>query len=202
MTHPSSTENLVALLGSRICHDLVSPIGAVSNGLELLSLSGVPDSPEMSLVAESAANANARISLFRLAFGIASPDQITRRDEICDIWPQAMAGRKIDLNWFGPDSLPRPQAQFLVLGLMCLEKAMPQGGDLNVSEVNGAWTLTASAPNLKTDRDLWDSLGHHSAQDIDPSTVQFLLLPYQLTRQGKSCAVEFADDQITLAFSN
>jgi histidine phosphotransferase ChpT len=39
-----------ALLGSRICHDLISPLGAISNGLELLAMSGIASSPEMTLI--------------------------------------------------------------------------------------------------------------------------------------------------------
>lgn len=199
MSHPS-TENLTALLGSRICHDLISPIGAVSNGLELLSLSGVPDSPELALVADSAANASARISLFRLAFGMASVDQITRRDEICDIWPKAMAGRRLDLNWHAPSSLPRPVAQAVVLGLLCLDKALPQGGALAVSEQNETWSLTASGPAVKADMSVWDTLHTPSGAMIDPATVQFLLLPYHLDRINRSCKVDIADDHITLTF--
>ncbi|MFK7941196.1 MAG: histidine phosphotransferase family protein [Roseovarius sp.] len=195
-----STENLVALLGSRICHDLSSPIGAVSNGLELLSLSGVPDSPEMSLVADSAANARARISLFRLAFGMASPDQITRRDEICDIWPAAMAGRRLDLNWHAPSSLPRQGAQLVVLALLCLDKALPQGGALGVSEQNGVWSLCATAPVLRLDQLLWEALSTGQSDHVDPANVQFLLLPYYLELQGKRCDVRITQDSVTLAF--
>ena len=53
--------DLTALLGSRICHDLISPIGAISNGVELLLMDNVAKGPEMTLIAESVANANARI---------------------------------------------------------------------------------------------------------------------------------------------
>mgnify|MGYP000296592635 CR=1 FL=1 len=42
------------LIGSRICHDLISPIGAIGNGVELLGLTG-PPSPEVRLIADSVA---------------------------------------------------------------------------------------------------------------------------------------------------
>ncbi len=196
------TENLISLLGSRICHDLISPIGAVSNGLELLSLSGVPDSAEMTLVSDSAANANARIKLFRLAFGIASQDQITRRDEITSIWPNAMAGRRLDLNWHGPNSLPRPQAQLIVLALLCLDKMLPQGGVLSLTEDADTWTLTASGPALKTEDDHWALVTGTAATtaEPDPAYVQFLLLPYYLTRQNRQAKVTATPDMLTLTF--
>jgi len=60
------------LIGSRICHDLISPLGAIGNGVELLTMSGTSTAPEISLIAESVENANARIRFFRIAFGAAS----------------------------------------------------------------------------------------------------------------------------------
>jgi histidine phosphotransferase ChpT len=62
---------LTSLIGSRICHDLISPLGAIGNGVELLAMSEVAKGPEMSLIAESVENANARIRFFRVAFGAA-----------------------------------------------------------------------------------------------------------------------------------
>ncbi len=67
--------DLNALVGSRICHDLISPLGAIGNGVELLAMSGSGDTPEMALISESVENANARIRFFRVAFGAASPGQ-------------------------------------------------------------------------------------------------------------------------------
>lgn len=57
--------NLAALIGSRICHDLISPIGAINNGLELLGMSGNRmEGPEIDLIGQSVQNASARASAF------------------------------------------------------------------------------------------------------------------------------------------
>ena len=56
----TATRDLSALLGSRICHDLISPLGAIGNGVELLAMAGSGNSPEIALIAESVENANAR----------------------------------------------------------------------------------------------------------------------------------------------
>ena len=56
----SDTPDLSALIGSRICHDLISPIGAIGNGVELLMMEGRAG-PEVALIAESVAAANAQI---------------------------------------------------------------------------------------------------------------------------------------------
>ncbi len=64
------SSDLVALIGSRICHDLISPIGAIGNGIELIGLSGAGAGPEMALISESVTNAQARIRFYyRVAFG-------------------------------------------------------------------------------------------------------------------------------------
>ena len=67
--------DLAALIASRICHDLISPLGAIGNGVELLAMEPGGTRPEMALISESVANANARIRFFRICFGQASSDQ-------------------------------------------------------------------------------------------------------------------------------
>ena len=74
--------DISALVSSRICHDLVSPLGAIGNGVELLGMSGAPEGPELQLINESVENANARLRFFRIAFGAASADQVISRSEI------------------------------------------------------------------------------------------------------------------------
>ena len=54
-----TSRHIAALLGSRICHDLISPIGAISNGVELMQMSGADSSPELALISESVESANA-----------------------------------------------------------------------------------------------------------------------------------------------
>ena len=63
----TSNVNLAALIGSRICHDLISPIGAINNGLELLGMTGSSEGPELQLITDSVGSATARIRFFRIA---------------------------------------------------------------------------------------------------------------------------------------
>mgnify|MGYP003674670450 CR=1 FL=1 len=57
-----SENDLAALIGSRICHDLISPIGAINNGLELVAMSGDVMSQEMELIAQSVENASIQVA--------------------------------------------------------------------------------------------------------------------------------------------
>ena len=65
-----SAPDLAALLCSRICHDIISPVGALNNGLELLEEGGA-DEDAMQLIQTSARNASARLQCCRIAFGAA-----------------------------------------------------------------------------------------------------------------------------------
>ena len=65
-----SALDLGALLCSRICHDIISPVGAINNGLELLEEGGA-DEDAMALIKSSARNASARLQFARIAFGAA-----------------------------------------------------------------------------------------------------------------------------------
>ena len=66
---PLSPGALAQLVGSRICHDLISPVGAIGNGLELLAMAGGRTMPggsaELELISDSVVQANARIRFFR-----------------------------------------------------------------------------------------------------------------------------------------
>ena len=65
-----SATDLAALLCSRVCHDIISPVGAINNGLELLDEGGA-DEDAMNLIRASARNASARLQFARIAFGAA-----------------------------------------------------------------------------------------------------------------------------------
>ena len=65
-----SAPDLAALLCSRVCHDIISPVGAINNGLELLDEGGA-DEDAMNLIRASARNASARLQFARIAFGAA-----------------------------------------------------------------------------------------------------------------------------------
>ena len=198
-THTSET--IAALIGSRICHDLISPIGAVTNGLELLALTGVPDGPEMNLVHDSAVSANARIMLFRLAFGLAAPGQSVSCDELCRAWQGGQTGKPVRLIWSGPDSLPRTEARAILLACLCAEPALPQGGEIGVTRTGGDWQLTITGRALAFDATLWGCLSGRAAPNgVTPAQVQFILLPQVLAEMGRQARMTQTQDRLTVMF--
>jgi histidine phosphotransferase ChpT len=198
---PYHSETLAALIGSRICHDLISPIGAVSNGLELMALAGAADGPEMALVCHSAASANARIRLLRLAFGIASADQVTRADEIVTSWAGVHGEGRVTLHWNAPASLNRPIARLIVLALLCAETALPRGGRITVENEGSSWCLEAHGVTVVVEPALWDCITSlRAAQNLRPAHVQFLLLPHHLIEEGRGCNVSHTATDLRMSF--
>ncbi len=198
---PDHTDKIAALIGSRICHDLISPVGAITNGIELMALSGADQSPEMALVAASAANANARIRLFRLAFGMASEGQRTSADEIRTILKDVYADSRIAVDWQPEGDFARASAQAALLAVLCAETAVGLGGEITVKHANDSWEIVATATQLKADPDLWAGLSNPAnLPDIAPRDVQFMLLPDHLTRLGRFCRYRLADNSIALEF--
>ncbi|MDA7963173.1 MAG: histidine phosphotransferase, partial [Ruegeria sp.] len=93
-----SDVNLAELIGSRICHDLISPIGAITNGLELLEMVGGSQGPEMELISGSVGSAGAKIRFFRVAFGAAS-DQPLGRAEVTSLLQDIEQASRVRVRW-------------------------------------------------------------------------------------------------------
>lgn len=199
MSH--SNIELASLIGSRICHDLISPVGAISNGLELLAMgSGVGTSPEMALIAESVENANARIRFFRVAYGMSSEGQMIGKNEVCSILAGIAKGARVEFDWDPQSDLARQEAQAVFLAIQCLETSMPFGGTIRVTERSPGWAVVGSAPKLRQEDVPWEALEADSGAEIIPAQVQFALLPLVLSTLGKRLTLEREEDEIRIVF--
>ncbi|KGM88558.1 Uncharacterized protein rosmuc_01392 [Roseovarius mucosus DSM 17069] len=199
---PQHTHTIGALIASRICHDLVSPLGAIDNGLELMELAGATTGPEMALVTASTTQALARVRFFRLAFGQAEADQVTRAEELRDILGTFHEGGRIALALQITSTLPRPTAQILLLGLLCVEQALPQGGHIVIGETSDGWQITATAPRLAPNPDLWQALcAGGSWPEVSPAQVHFLLLHHCLATQGLTVQRSLSETEFCVTLS-
>lgn len=195
--------DLVALLGSRICHDLISPIGAIGNGVELLMMEGAGrTSPEMLLISESVNSANARIRFFRIAFGQGSVDQRIGRTEMVAILGDMSQGGRLKIDWQIETDLSRNEAKLAFLALLCLETAMAFGGRVAIRLDNGGLQLTGKAERLRLDSELWDILAHPGAtmtREITPSLVHFAILTEEAARRKRHLSVELQENRIRIS---
>ncbi|MDP3550880.1 MAG: histidine phosphotransferase family protein [Novosphingobium sp.] len=134
---PASALDLASLLCSRLCHDLLSPVGALSNGLELLADEKDPEMRKrcMELLEQSAKASADKLKFFRLAFGAAGgfgeAVPVAEARALVD----ALAGNngRVAVNWmFGVDSLSKPAVKTLLnLALIGLD-SLVRGGTLDI----------------------------------------------------------------------
>ncbi|UOA31928.1 Protein phosphotransferase ChpT [Sulfitobacter sp. DSM 110093] len=194
--------DLPALIGSRICHDLISPIGAINNGLELLNMAGTGASsgPELELIGQSVESASARIRFFRIAFGAAG-DQTMGQGEVTSILRDLYAATRIEVDWQITASQSRNDVRMAFLALLCIETALHHGGRITVTHPEGEWRLQAEADKIAIEDDLW-SLLSQADQDkqLQPAQVQFALLPILAQAQGKEVRLHSANTVLTLSF--
>ncbi len=197
---PRSPHELAALLGSRICHDLINPLGAIGNGVELLRMSH-PKSPELELIADSVAHAQARIRMFRLAFGMVREEQRISGREIGSILEGLSKGGKLRFSWSLPVEVSRQEAKLLLLLVQCCENAMPWGGVLSIGHEGVQWQLSGQASRLKLDPALWDGLPRGEPPNSpSPAEVHFALVPQMLEDTGRRLSMQSDDETLKISF--
>ena len=192
---------IAALVGSRICHDLISPVGAIGNGLELIGLTGGAAGPELDLISDSVSNASARIRFFRIAFGLCSTGQQIGASEIHSVLDGIATGARIAFAWTVQGDVARPALRLAFLALMCAETAMPYGGLVSISRESAAWSIHATAGKLRIDPPLWAALDQTRAPAaVTPAHVQFALLPLVAQELERRISVDIEDTRLALHF--
>jgi histidine phosphotransferase ChpT len=127
------------LLASRICHDLVSPVGAIHNGVEFLQEMGADAGDEATeLISMSANQAAARLQVFRIVYGSGGKDQSIKPSDIHEVFGDYIsASSKLSQEWspdgdLGFEEYPVAYSKMLMGLLMLAEEALPKGGVIGV----------------------------------------------------------------------
>ena len=138
-----SPVDFASLLCSRLCHDLLSPVGALNNGLELLADETDPKMRErcMELLAESARTSANKLKFFRLAFGAAGGfgDLVDTREAQGAVEGLLADNKRITLGWLVEAELvPKPAIKMLLNLSLIAAEALARGGQLDIGgEENG-----------------------------------------------------------------
>lgn len=205
-TGPATGAELAGLVAARLCHDLVSPLGAIGNGVELLEMSGeysgIANSPELTLIGESVRAARARVRLYRMAFGHAPPDQRVAVMEIAQLAHDYARGARLTIEVEAGGDTSRIEARMLLLSLMCMDTAMPWGGNVVVTREGAGWRLRGQASRMRAEHGLWQSLdpagGAHPAPA--PSEVHFAMLGTLAAEHGRPIAWSLDAEGAGLSF--
>jgi histidine phosphotransferase ChpT len=187
---------LAALLCSRVCHDLISPVGAIVNGLEVLDDNPKPEDREfaLDLIRKSAKTASARLQFCRLAFGAAGSAgaQIDLGDAL-NMAKGHIEDGKYTITWNLPRLLlPKNRVKLLLNMLVIAQQTIPRGGTLTVDPIGEGETMsfkvTAIGLNARLPQNIADQLGSSEAASVDAHVVQ----PYYTRLLAQACGLTVA----------
>ena len=159
--------DLAAMLCSRLCHDMLSPVGALSNGLELLALETDPEmrANVMQLLEQSASISTNKLKFFRLAFGAAGGfgERVDVEEPKALIQALVADKDKVEVNWALADaSLGKPAVKVLLNVAQIAIDALVRGGTLDVGAEtrDGACEIVvrASGPKVAFDETIGKAL--------------------------------------------
>lgn len=204
---------LAEMLASRLCHDLVNPIGAVANGVELMSeFCDTMQKDALDLVASSADRAMKRVAFFRVAYGFAGHDEGQSVLEVRGLTEGFLAGGKVALDWpAGPDDgaigLPRSGLKLLLALIALGAESLPRGGSLAVSveSPSGARVVAAgTGARIEASSDAILA-AFRSGKTLDPEAIEAknvgAAYAARLAREIRAdLAVEAAADRVSLGF--
>ena len=179
---------LAQLMCSRLCHDLITPVGAISAGLEIIGESGDDIDPELlSLTAHSAQNASQRLVYYRAAFGYNTSSILNCLEKLEKLLRDYLEIYKVKLNWHCrvPEeklSVLHDHARLLVNIVGVMVECAPYGGDFRILIEPSAegetlcfsFELTGDLVMLKTEKKRALS-GELSDQEVTPHNVQSYL---------------------------
>jgi len=154
-----SSVEFASLLCSRLCHDLLSPVGAMNNGIELLVDEEDPDmrARVTELLADSARAAADRLKFFRLAFGAGGGFGETLDANEVKVAVQGLvrANPRIDLGWMVETPvISKTGAKILLNLVMVAFDALVRGGRLDVGVEGGEVVVRAEGPRLVLDAEI------------------------------------------------
>lgn len=198
-----SAPELAALLASRLCHDIISPVGAVQSGLELLD--EMPDDPEsMALVRNSTKSAVAKLQFARLAYG-ASGSTAAQIDlgDARTVAEGFMSFERADLSWSGERAYVPKNVAKLILNLVVIANAsVPRGREVAVDirslEPEVRFTITAKGTPLRVParfRSLLQGEGE-GGEPIDAHAVQPYYTLLLAGEAGLAVTLEQGEDAV------
>lgn len=195
--------DLAALLCSRVCHDVISPVGAINNGLELLDEGG-SDADAMDLIRTSALNASVRLKFARIAFGAsgsvgASIDTGEAERAAKDY---AEAEKKTEVIWSGPRAIVAKNRVKLLLNLFLVAYgSIPRGGSVEVvlenPEFDAKFTITVKGRLMRVPAKFAEICNGAVEEAIDAHSIQPYYTVLLADETGMDISYETTAEAIT-----
>jgi histidine phosphotransferase ChpT len=201
-----SATDFASLLCSRLCHDLLSPVGALNNGLELLADEQDPAMRArcLELLAESARASANKLKFFRLAFGAAGGfgDVVDTREARAAIEGLFSENHRVKLGWMVAEpTLPKPAIKALLNLALIGGDALVRGGQLDIGAEASARgveiVVRADGPRIVLDPELRNALSGEG--DLLAPRAAAAFLAHMLVQQsGGSLQVSPPEAEVLL----
>ncbi|HKR93384.1 histidine phosphotransferase family protein [Novosphingobium sp.] len=204
----TSSLELASLLCSRLCHDMLSPVGALSNGLELLADEKDPEMRQrcFELLDQSARISADKLKFFRLAFGAAGGfGELVPVSEARVLVDGLVANNaRITVNWsLGGDSLPKAAVKTLLNFALVGMEALPRGGVLDIAaefrDGSSELVVRAAGQRIAFDRDIGRALdGSLPTGELSSRTAPAAMIHQLAQEQGGRLQYALSDDALVL----
>jgi histidine phosphotransferase ChpT len=198
--------DLAALLCSRVCHDLISPVGAVVNGMEVLEETGDESTKAfaLDLIKRSANQASARLQFCRLAFGAAgSAGAEIDLGEAETVARGFIEDDKIALSWLLPRVLlPKNRVKLLLNMLILAAAVIPRGGTITAQNIgegtDSGFRVSAAGGNMRVPQAVPALVAGTSEGPIDAHGIQPFYAGLLARACGLSLSVQAQTDRVLI----
>jgi histidine phosphotransferase ChpT len=170
--------DLASLLCSRVCHDVISPVGAIANGLELMDdaeTDAEMKKTALEMVKSSAKTATAKLKFCRIAFGASgSAGALIDMSEAGEVARGFVGDEKVKLEWNAPrENRPKQEVKLLLNMLLMAISGIPRGGVVSVGVDGRNFVVTAKGERAKINEALATALaGTAELTSLDARLVQ------------------------------
>ena len=210
MSVPASLEalDLAALLCSRVCHDLISPVGAIVNGMEVLEDTTDESTKTfaLDLIRKSANQASARLQFCRLAFGAAgSAGAEIDLGDAENVARGFLEDDKTTLGWQLPRVLlPKNRVKLLLNLLLLAAQIIPRGGTITAEATgegtNMGFRVSAAGPNARVPAAVPGlAAGEMPNGTVDAQAIQPFYAGLLARASGLSIAIEGESDKVVIS---
>jgi histidine phosphotransferase ChpT len=200
----SRTADFASLLCSRLCHDLLSPVGALNNGIELLADETDPEMRArcMELLADSARASANKLKFFRLAFGAAGGfgELVDTREARGAIEGLHGENGRTKIGWMVSDAaLPKNAIKVLLNLALIAGDALVRGGQLDIGAEGGEIVIRAEGPRLILDAELRNALqGETDEAQLSPRAAAAWLVHLLVEEEGGTIQISEPEPGVLL----
>jgi len=194
---------IAALMCSRVCHDLISPVSALNNGIEVLT---EDDDPEMrdhalSLIELSGRQASNKLQFARLAFGASSfAADALPFSEAQTVLDRLLISEKLKTRWLNADRTVDKSIIRILMNLAVLAAdVIPRGGELifDCAPAGGEFAIDAVGPRAKiADAARNALLGDIAEDDLDPRSIQPFVTGLLIEEAGLHLSIDAAETSV------